>query len=166
MCPPRRSTDRSGRYTCSMARTTPPFDRVMRQTEWQGECLVFTGIRNGKGYGYIQQGAESKKTLSHRVVWERHYGAIVPGLIICHTCDNPPCVNIDHLWLGDYKSNAAHMVEKGRHFNPQSLKTHCNAGHPFDEKNTRVLVRSDGRASRMCRECQRLASARWRSRQV
>lgn len=81
-----------------------------------GECWPWTGKRrSANGYGIIQIGGKgSKSTGAHRVSFELHKQAIPPGLVVMHTCDNPECVNPDHLALGTYQDNMADMWSKGR----------------------------------------------------
>ena len=57
----------------------------------------------GKGYEYM-----------HRYSWIIHFGNVPDGLQVCHTCDNPPCVNPSHLFLGTAKDNAIDREKKGR----------------------------------------------------
>jgi hypothetical protein len=75
--------------------------------------------QRGEGYGYFMFNWETKM-LAHRYSWELHHGPIPKGMLVCHRCDNPPCVRPDHLFLGTYKDNAHDMVAKGRagHFRP------------------------------------------------
>lgn len=77
----------------------------------RGDCHVFTGTKP-TGYGTISVDGEMR--LAHRVAWELAYGAIPPGLWVLHRCDHPPCVRVDHLFLGTRADNTADMVAKGR----------------------------------------------------
>ena len=81
-----------------------------------GDCWEWKGAKNEHGYGLI--GTNNKKLIkSHRFSWESHNGQIPNGMIICHACDNPSCVNHLHLFLGTQADNVKDMITKGRQNN-------------------------------------------------
>lgn len=75
-------------------------------------CWLWTGEKGGKGYGRMT--IAKKYLMAHRLSYELYVGPIPSGMIICHTCDNPACVNPDHLWPGTDKTNAEDKMAKGR----------------------------------------------------
>lgn len=75
-------------------------------------CWEWTGTRHYKGYGLFGFGRKIHK--SHRVAFRLTKGEIADGLCVCHKCDNPPCVNPDHLFLGTHKDNTRDKIAKGR----------------------------------------------------
>jgi len=78
-------------------------------------CIEWTGYRLPKGYGQISVGGRSgKMTLAHRLAWTLKHGPIPEGMKVLHSCDNPPCCNEDHLFLGSTTDNISDKVEKGR----------------------------------------------------
>lgn len=84
---------------------------------------------------------------AHCLVWEYTYGPVPDGLHVLHRCDNPPCCNPEHLFLGTPLDNMRDKVAKGRHANTQ--KTHCPQGHPYMGDNLRI-ERGGGRRCRVC----------------
>lgn len=82
-------------------------------------CWLWTGhIIPSSSYGQSPRGSfgvgESKAAYAHRVSYVLHKGPIPEGMLVCHKCDTPLCVNPDHLWLGTNEENLADMNRKGR----------------------------------------------------
>jgi hypothetical protein len=123
------------------------------------ECWEWLASRHHNGYGHLgsQTGPQFRV---HRLSWELHYGSIPEGMFVCHRCDNPPCVNPAHLFLGTAADNNADMVRKGRHRPGWRPKTHCAQGHEFTPDNT--ARRSDG--GRRCLTCVRAKHLREQTR--
>lgn len=78
-------------------------------------CIEYTGSRDRQGYGKQWSPLMRRSTLAHRVAWEKVHGEIPPGVCVLHHCDNPPCVNVDHLYLGSRADNARDRTERDRH---------------------------------------------------
>lgn len=87
------------------------------------KCWPWTGTTDVHGYGLIGNGpaGQSYKLKAHRLSYEMRFGPIPEGGVICHTCDNPNCVNPHHLFLGTQRDNMADASRKGR-LNPRSLQ--------------------------------------------
>ena len=75
-------------------------------------CWPWQAYRARKGYGIVRWAGRNQK--AHRVAYQLEVGEIPAGLFVCHRCDNPPCVNPAHLFLGTTQDNTRDMMEKGR----------------------------------------------------
>ena len=85
-------------------------------------CHVWVKSKKGAGYGAMR--FNGKDRLAHRIIWEITHGPIKDGLFVCHKCDNPACVNVDHLFLGTQSDNMRDMTQKNRHPYPLAEKHH------------------------------------------
>lgn len=112
----------------------------------QTGCWWWMGYRNPKGYGRLSVGG--RQVMAHRYSWESVYGPIPDGKMICHHCDNPACINPDHLFLSDAAGNAADRDKKGR-FKPHSRERY-QAMQLKCAKKKRKLTPSDIRYIRSC----------------
>ncbi len=83
------------------------------QVKKTGSCWLWNGARFDKdGYGKYRY--RMKEYRAHKYAWIDTKGPVPSGLVVCHTCDNPPCCNPKHLFLGTSKDNTADMIAKGR----------------------------------------------------
>lgn len=75
-------------------------------------CLEYQGHRDEKGYGRFAIGKSNEP--AHRIIWKLLKGPIPAGIQVCHHCDNPPCGDIAHLFLGTNHDNVIDSVKKER----------------------------------------------------
>lgn len=114
-------------------------------------CLIYIRRKNKQGYGYV--GHNNKDILAHRAAWMAQNGPIPIGIQVCHSCDNPSCINISHLFLGTNKENQMDCSAKGRRKKFRVI--HCKFGHEYNIFNTGIKKSS---LRRYCRECIRIRS--------
>ena len=111
------------------------WDRVDRSGGTDA-CWSWNGYRTELGYGQIGEGQTLHPT--HRVAWElTHQAKVLPGHVVRHDCDNPPCCNPSHLRLGTHADNVQDMIRRGRAwwFRPDADELHERA------MTTRMAVR-------------------------
>ena len=116
------------------------------------ECWEWQGKRQKKGYGQLPFTSwENRK--AHRYSYylniDKNFDR---SLDVCHSCDNPPCVNPNHLWLGTRKDNLKDMLTKGRGKNQN--KTHCKHGHAWIPEN--IYIHGKKRKNKYCKLCVRI----------
>lgn len=135
----------------------PVEDRLWSRVRKGGpnECWNWFGARSGN-YGSIWW--NGNRIAAHRLSWILAGGEIPEEKELCHKCDNPLCVNPEHLFIGSHSENMKDAWNKGRLVPPHKrgciphnvLKTHCRNGHPFTPENT-----YRNKTARICRTCKR-----------
>lgn len=80
----------------------------------QDGCWLWTAALNNKGYGFFYP-HHGEREYAHRFSYALAYGPIPEGMKVLHRCDNPPCCNPAHLFLGTMADNTQDMMKKGRH---------------------------------------------------
>ncbi len=127
--------------------------RFWAKVEKTADCWLWRGGLNENGYGVFR--LNNRTVLSHRVAYELSNGTIPDGLLVCHHCDNPPCMRPDHLFIGTNADNVRDRVEKGRSAKGGAAKgeKHWSKTHPEriarGEKHGRaVLAEEEVRAIR------------------
>jgi transposase-like protein len=112
---------------------------------------VWTGTTDPKGYG------RWGKKIASRHSWETAKGPIPDSIWVLHHCDNPPCVNLDHLYLGTVVENVRDAIERGCMYRPPR-RERCTEGHLKEGGNLAVVI-SHGRTVHRCRKCENKRSA-------
>ena len=97
-------------------------------------CWIWEGMKSHNGYGRFRIRG-GKRIPAHRYSYELFKGKIKSGLLVCHSCDNPPCVNPEHLWMGTQKQNIDDMIKKkrggfGSGVDPNSVPKLKGTAHP------------------------------------
>ena len=121
----------------------------------EDECWEWTKRKDRDGYGRV------RGYLAHRIAFTVHTGR-QPQDYVCHTCDNPGCVNPKHLWEGTNSDNMHDMSHKKRGRGQD--QTHCVHGHEYTEENT--YYRTVGVNRRDCRACIRIRVAAYKARKA
>lgn len=116
-----------GRVYCSIScrnkdtKPTPIHLRFWKYVRKTNDCWLWDGTTDERGYGRITLYKNESPVKAYRLSFEMRNGPIPKGLVVRHKCDNPNCVNPDHLELGTQKDNSRDMVERGR-MNKKSLE--------------------------------------------
>lgn len=125
---PLRSVGRKGRMPLSQEQRKVLFWTQIKRGN-NDECWNWEGASNREGYGRFRWNGKPK--LAHRISYLLHHGEDPYPLDVLHHCDNPKCVNPNHLFLGTDKDNVRDMIEKGRN-NPV-----------FGERSPRATLSND-----------------------
>jgi len=136
------------------------YKRFMSKVIKTNDCWLWNAGKNYKDYGNFSVTINgcSKTYRAHRFIYEYFNGTIPEGMLVCHTCDTPRCVNPNHLWLGTVSDNTVDSVNKKRH--GMTKKTHCPRGHEYTLDNTYTRANRASRA-RECRKCRKIKSQKY-----
>jgi hypothetical protein len=96
-------------------------------------CFLWMAAQHRQGYGNFHH--DGKCLLAHRVSWELYRGEIPHGMKVLHKCDNEPCVNPDHLFLGTQSDNMFDCGRKGRSNKAGSINGHAK----LTEEDVRII---------------------------
>jgi hypothetical protein len=119
-----------------------------RVTKRDDGCWIY--VSNSTRYSFLSCRANGKRYLAHRFSYELHHNTSIPdGMLVCHQCDVPKCVNPAHLFLGTNLDNNRDRDQKGR--NHHSSKTTCKHGHALSADNYYIQARTGWRYCLQCR---------------
>ena len=104
--------------------------RFFSKVEKTGNCWIWKRSKTKSGYGVFN--LSGKFIRAHRFSWLWHNGDISKGICVCHSCDNPICVNPKHLWLGTPTQNNLDRDKKGR-----------TSKNPYGEKNSNAKLTNE-----------------------
>lgn len=119
-----------------------PVERIMKRVKEYRKCWIYTGTKDRDGYGMIGIGRKQFRT--HRVMFERFVRKLTYGEIVCHHCDNPSCVNPDHLYAGSFKDNALDREKRNRSNRPSGQK-HPNSKVSDNQRMEIYKLRESGK---------------------
>ena len=139
-------------------KTKTPEERFWKKVGKSGDCWEWLAATGGGKNKYGVFCLNGKQIQATHAVLEIEGVDVPSGMIVCHTCDNPTCVNPDHLFIGTHSDNTQDMLAKGRHGGQK--KTHCPHGHELAGEN----IYWTHRGTRTCRACRNKKNSEYQKR--
>ncbi|MFC9769157.1 HNH endonuclease signature motif containing protein [Rhodococcus jostii] len=127
-----------------MRKSRPAIDRFLEKTKkLDNGCIVWTAYCLPNGYGHFGDGTAT--FLAHRWMYQYVHGVkLEPGQFILHSCDNRPCVNVDHLRVGTAKENTRDMDERNRRNPKGAVGVRNNMAKLNDAEVLKIRARYKG----------------------
>lgn len=122
-------------------------------------CWPWTGSRS-RGYGLVQLAGGTRP--AHRVAFAIARADVPRGILVCHSCDNPPCCNPDHLWTGTHADNTADMMAKGRNTTNPLRESDVLEMHRLRGEGVSVETLAQQYSVSVGTVCDTLSGRRWR----
>lgn len=139
-------------------RKSPPIvpvaERFWSKVDRSGSCWIWTAHKDRRGYGRFWWLESGRAEPAQRAAYMLTKGRIRKGMYVCHSCDNPSCVNPEHLWLGNSQDNNRDMRRKLRARFQVGL--YCRYGHFVVGENVyKCYDSTTGNLKRVCRACRK-----------
>ncbi len=128
-------------------------ERLLPRIQFSADgCWEYQGSTDTNGYGLFSVNGHSHHV--HRIVYTIFVGPVADDELVCHHCDNRPCIRPSHLFLGTQTDNMRDMVAKGRGRYPNAEKEYCLRGHPRTPANLYIAPKTGYKTCRVCHKLQ------------